>query len=76
MYNGRSWKNEIKTDLIEASIDTSPSSGVKDKVYATGAPDGKELWSEKVPGEVRGLAFAGGRLFVVTDSGTIVCFGP
>jgi outer membrane protein assembly factor BamB len=69
----KAWKNEQMTALIQSG-DTLFSGG-KDKVYATSAADGKELWSEKVPGEVQDLAFAAGRLFVVTDSGAIVCFG-
>jgi len=70
----KAWKDEEMTTLIEAG-DVLVSGG-KDKIYATSAADGKELWNEKVPGEVQDLAFAGGRLFVLTGSGTIVCFGP
>jgi outer membrane protein assembly factor BamB len=69
----KAWKDEEMTALIE--VGDILFSGGKDKVYATSAADGKELWSEKVAGEVKDLAFASGRLFVLTNSGAIVCFG-
>ncbi|MCX7016210.1 MAG: PQQ-binding-like beta-propeller repeat protein [Candidatus Sumerlaeota bacterium] len=39
---------------------------------ATGAP----AWSAKVNGRASGLAVSGGRLYVSTDKGEILCFGP
>jgi len=36
--------------------------------------DGRELWKSAVDGNAGGLAFAGGRLFVSTDTGKIYCF--
>jgi len=50
-------------------------SGGRNKVYATTAADGKELWSAAVPGRVDDLAFNGGRLFVATEGGSVAGFG-
>ena len=36
---------------------------------------GQARWSHRVDGDPRGLAVAGGRLFVSTDQGVICCFG-
>ena len=43
-------------------------------VCAISARDGKALWNAPVDGKARGLAVAGGRLFVSTDKGKIHCF--
>ena len=43
-------------------------------VCAISARDGKALWKAPVDGKARGLAVAGGRLFVSTDKGKIHCF--
>jgi outer membrane protein assembly factor BamB len=45
-------------------------------VHAVSARDGKALWKAPVDGKARGLAVAGGRLFVSTDKGKIHCFAP
>ncbi|MCE5277995.1 MAG: PQQ-binding-like beta-propeller repeat protein [Planctomycetaceae bacterium] len=45
-----------------------------DEVFAVGAADGKKAWSAKVHGRARGLAVAGGRLYVSTDKGSVHCF--
>ena len=44
-------------------------------VVAYSIANGDELWSRVVKGRVRGLAAAGGRLFVSTDTGSIHMFG-
>lgn len=44
-------------------------------VSAVEAATGKELWTAKVEGRARGLAVAGGKLFVSTSIGRIHCFG-
>ena len=49
--------------------------GGKGKVLGLDAQTGKEIWKTEVPGDVKGLSAAGGRLFVSTDSGGILCFG-
>ena len=43
-------------------------------VCAISARDGKQLWKAPVNGKARGLAVAGGRLYVSTDKGKIHCF--
>jgi len=48
--------------------------GVDGGVRGLSARDGKELWKAAVDGKAGGLAFAGGRLFVSTDTGKIYCF--
>ncbi|MBN1344701.1 MAG: PQQ-binding-like beta-propeller repeat protein [Phycisphaerae bacterium] len=49
--------------------------GGENEVAAFRGSDGEPLWRGKVSGRACGLAAAGGRLFVSTDSGTIHCFG-
>ncbi|MCR4412555.1 MAG: PQQ-binding-like beta-propeller repeat protein, partial [Thermoguttaceae bacterium] len=44
-------------------------------VVAVEAATGRVVWTAKVEGTAKGLAVAGGRLFVSTDRGTIHCFG-
>ncbi|MCK5851055.1 MAG: PQQ-binding-like beta-propeller repeat protein, partial [Kiritimatiellae bacterium] len=46
-----------------------------DRVYATDADSGKELWSAKLPAKGFDLAFTNGRLFVVCYAGNLLCFG-
>ena len=48
--------------------------GGPDTVIAFDTANGKQVWSGKVRGRARGLAVAGGRLFVSTDTGAIHCF--
>ncbi|MGD8500167.1 MAG: PQQ-binding-like beta-propeller repeat protein [Phycisphaerales bacterium] len=49
--------------------------GGTNKVAAYSTANGGELWSRVVKGRIRGLAAAGGRLFVSTDTGNIHMFG-
>ncbi len=49
--------------------------GGKDKVLGFNAQTGEEMWKSEVPGDVKGLSAAGGRLFVSTETGGILCFG-
>ena len=53
---------------------TTAVSGGKGKVATVNLAVPKAIWSAKVDGEALGLAAAGGRLFVSTDSGAIHCF--
>ena len=46
------------------------------QAVAMDTKSGANLWSTKVEGAAKGLAAAGGRLFVSTDKGLIYCFGP
>ena len=45
-------------------------------VTAVDWQSGKIVWSGAVDGTAKGLAVAGGRLYVSTDKGQITCFGP
>lgn len=49
--------------------------GGQNRVIAVDAQSGEKLWETKVKGKARGLAAAGGRLCVSTDTGAIHCFG-
>ena len=48
--------------------------GGDDLVEARSLVDGSVSWSAKVNGKARGLAYAGGRLLVSTDTGSLYCF--
>ena len=45
------------------------------QVQAIDSGSGKTVWTGKVDGMAKGLAAAGGQLYVSTDSGKIYCFG-
>jgi len=49
--------------------------GGTNKVVAYSTANGQELWSRNVDGRARGLAAAGGCLYVSTDTGRIHMFG-
>ena len=49
--------------------------GSANEVSAVDAATGKRLWTAPVDGTAYGLAVAGGRLVVSTDTGAIHCFG-
>jgi len=49
--------------------------GGEDSIAAYSTKDGAKVWSAKVDGRAYGLAAAGGRLYVSTDTGAIHCFG-
>ncbi len=69
----KAWPGAPMNALIEAS--GMILSGGAEKLYATDAMDGQELWKAPVPSEVTDLAFHDGRLFAVCRSGEILCFG-
>jgi len=50
--------------------------GGDDGIAALRTADGEQLWTTAVEGRAYGLAVAGGRLFVSTDTGAIHCFIP
>jgi len=71
------WTVETKTggsSLIVAG--GTIVSGGAGKVTVIDMATRKVVWSADVDGEALGLAVAGGRLFVSTDSGAVFCFGP
>jgi outer membrane protein assembly factor BamB len=49
--------------------------GGLDEVRAFDVTDGRELWTTKLDGEIRGLAVANGQLFASTTAGSIFTFG-
>lgn len=49
--------------------------GGADKVVAFDVDSGDTVWTGAIQGRARGLAVAGGRLFVSCDTGAIHCFG-
>jgi len=72
----KAWPGESMTAAIK--VGDVIFSGGAGKVYATGAEDGKPGASAPVPGKVLDLAWDDGRLFVLSEPGTITCFktGP
>jgi outer membrane protein assembly factor BamB len=77
--NGSSkWPADFTCDTRRFAMilagDTLFTGGVG-KVEAHSTADGSVLWSAPVNGRARGLAAAGGRLFVSTDTGYIYMFG-
>ena len=50
--------------------------GGRGNVSAFHVETGKRIWEAVVEGQVRGLAFAQGRLVISTTTGRIACFGP
>ncbi len=50
--------------------------GGQGTVTAVDGEKGNVLWQDKVPGQVRSLAAADGRLLASTTEGRIVCYGP
>jgi hypothetical protein len=48
--------------------------GGLNRVTAYSIKDGKQVWQDKVNGNVRGLILSGGNLLVSTDQGQLACF--
>jgi outer membrane protein assembly factor BamB len=69
---------ETRSDCAEALILAGKTlfAGGTGNVQAVKADSGEVLWTGKVEGTARGLAAADGRLYVSTDAGAIICFGP
>ena len=67
-YGGKQFTAVIRAgDLVLA--------GGAGTVVALDASSGKEVWRHDVDGLAVGLAVAGGRLVVSTDTGCVYCFG-
>lgn len=66
-------ESDCDAELILAS--GTLFAGGDGKVAAVDTAAGKVVWTGMVDGAARGLAAAGGRLYVSTDTGTICCFG-
>lgn len=70
------WKQETESDSSLLAAGDKLFVGGKNLVTAYAASDGEDLWSAEIPGDVRGLVVAGGRLLVSTDQGHIYCYAP
>lgn len=72
------WKAPFAAESAIALAGNALLVGSLDEVRAFALDDGRQLWSAKTDGEVRGLAVAAGRLFVSTNLGSIYTFasGP
>ncbi len=68
------WKKPFEAESSIALTGNAVLVGAMDEVRAFDVADGRELWSAKADGEVRGLAVAAGRLFVSTNRGTIYTY--
>jgi hypothetical protein len=69
------WKQPFAAESSIALAGNAVLVGGMDEVRAYDLNDGKEAWTAKVDGEVRGLAIASGRLLVSTTRGSIYAFG-
>lgn len=70
------WRQPCRHPLsLILAGDVLYAGGVK-SVAAHGTDTGEKVWEAPVDAEALGLAAAGGRLFVSTDSGVIHCFAP
>jgi outer membrane protein assembly factor BamB len=72
----RRWDVECGCDQALILAGDVLVAGGQGRVVAVDAACGRTLWTGAVEGSAKGLAVAGGRLFVSTDKGLIYCFGP
>lgn len=70
------WSAATEADQALIQAGSVLVAGGQDRVEAFDARSGKALWSAKVDGQCKGLAFADGRLYASTDKGLIHCFAP
>lgn len=68
------WRQEIDQCYIMSVSGNAVIVGQDNKVSAFSSKDGKLIWSSPVNGRAYGLAIAGKKLYVSTDSGEIYCF--
>jgi len=72
---GVKWSRQSGLESVLLAAGDLVFAGGENKVVAFDADSGKDRWSMKVTGDVRGLAVANGRLLVSTTTGNIYCFG-
>ncbi len=70
------WRTPCKSVESMALTARLVFAGGANVVTAFDAVTGQAVWSAKVGGKARGIAAAGGRLLVSTDTGAIHCFVP
>ena len=68
------WKKPFAAESSIALTGNAVLVGGMDEVRAFDLDDGREVWTAKLDGEVRGLAVAGGRLVASTTTGSIYTF--
>ncbi|HUE72917.1 MAG TPA: PQQ-binding-like beta-propeller repeat protein [Pirellulaceae bacterium] len=68
------WKQPFAAESSIALAGNAVLVGGMDEVRAYDLEDGREVWTAKVDGEVRGLAIASGKLVVSTTRGSIYTF--
>ena len=71
---GTVWQTPSKSESALLVAGNLLFAGGKGDVSAFEIATGKQVWNAKVDGEARGLAVAGGRLYVSTITGQIVSF--
>jgi outer membrane protein assembly factor BamB len=70
------WKQPCAQPFCLILAGNTLFTGGEGEVAALSGADGQLAWQSAITGKAFGLAFAGGRLFVSTDRGTIHCFAP
>jgi outer membrane protein assembly factor BamB len=68
------WKKSFAAESSIALTGNAVLVGGMDEVRAFDLQDGREVWTAKLDGEVRGLAVASGRLIASTNTGSIYTF--
>ncbi len=76
MASGEMWRMTCDCDESLILAGDMLFAGGEGKVTAFDATSGHALWTGQVDGTACGLAAAGGRLFVSSDTGAIYCFAP
>ena len=71
---GAEWSNDFKKAESIILAGATIFAGGANEVVAIGAKSGKTLWTGKVSGTAMSLTVSGGRLYVSTDKGKIICF--
>ncbi|MBI24411.1 MAG: hypothetical protein CMN05_12635 [Roseibacillus sp.] len=69
------WKTPIEAYSSLIATRDVVFAGGQEFVVGLSAVNGKELWRAPIHGKAAGLAVAGGKLLVSSDSGRIYCFG-
>lgn len=73
--NAVHWKTPIEAYSALIATRDIVFGGGQEFVVGLDAKNGKEVWRAPIHGKAAGLAIAGGKLLVSSDSGRIYCFG-
>ncbi len=74
--NAVHWKTSIEAYSSLIASRNVIFAGGNEVVVGLDAESGKEVWRAAIRGQAAGLALAGGKLLVSSDTGRIYCFGP